>query len=45
MIIAIMNQLIHGYSGIDDDVMWSIVQADIPTLLANLRSLKAPSPD
>jgi uncharacterized protein with HEPN domain len=25
MVIAKRNQLIHGYAGIDDDVLWSIV--------------------
>jgi uncharacterized protein with HEPN domain len=42
MMIATRNQLIHGYLGIDDDVLWSIVQTDIPTLLANLRLLQTP---
>ena len=44
MIIATRNQLIHGYVGIDDDVLWSIVETDIPTLLVNLRLLQAPKP-
>lgn len=44
MIIATRNQLIHGYVGIDDDVLWSIVQTDIPTLLANPRLLKTQEP-
>lgn len=39
MFIATRNQLIHGYAGIDDDVLWSIVQTDIPDLLAALREL------
>ena len=30
MVIATRNQLIRGYVGIDDDVLWSIVQIDIP---------------
>ena len=44
MMIATRNQLIHGYLGIDDDVLWSIVQTDIPTLLVNLRLLKTQEP-
>jgi Protein of unknown function DUF86 len=28
------NQLIHGYAGIDDDVVWSFVQTDLPDLLS-----------
>jgi uncharacterized protein with HEPN domain len=39
-IIATRNQLIHGYLGIDNDVLWSIVQDDIPSLLQQLRSLR-----
>jgi uncharacterized protein with HEPN domain len=44
MMIATTNQLIHGYLGIDDDVLWSIVLTDIPKLLANLRLLQTPEP-
>jgi uncharacterized protein with HEPN domain len=40
MVIATRNQLIHGYAGIDDDVLWSIVQTEIPALLIALRTLK-----
>ena len=39
-IIATRNQLIHGYLGIDNDVLWSIVQDDIPSLLQQLQTLK-----
>lgn len=39
MVIATRNQLIHGYAGIDDDVLWSIVQTDVPALLIALRAL------
>lgn len=44
LMIATRNRLIHGYLGIDDDVLWTIVQDDIPSLLAQLRALKARSP-
>lgn len=40
MIIATRNRLIHGYLGIDDDTLWSIVRDDVPNLLTQLRSLK-----
>ena len=40
MIIATRNQLIHGYLGIDNDTLWSIVQDDVPELLPMLKSLK-----
>jgi uncharacterized protein with HEPN domain len=39
MVIATRNQLIHGYAGIDDDVLWSIIETDIPALLIALREL------
>ena len=41
MLIATRNQLIHGYLGIDNETLWSIVETDIPALLINLRDLKA----
>ena len=40
MIIATRNQLIHGYLGIDDDTLWSIIQDDVPELLPMLKVLK-----
>lgn len=30
MIIATRNRLIHGYLGIDNDTLWSIIRDDIP---------------
>lgn len=41
LVIATRNRLIHGYLGIDDDVLWSIIQDDVPALLVELRALKA----
>jgi uncharacterized protein with HEPN domain len=41
MIIATRNRLIHGYLGIDDDTVWSIVRDDVPALLSSLRSIRA----
>ena len=35
--IATRNRLIHGYLGIDNDTLWSIIQDDIPTLITELR--------
>lgn len=40
MIIATRNRLIHGYLGIDDDTLWSIIQDDVPGLLPLLKALK-----
>ena len=39
-IIATRNQLIHGYLGIDNDVLWSIVRDDIPLLIQQIQKLK-----
>lgn len=41
MIIATRNRLIHGYLGIDDDTLWSIINDDVPELLTLLRELKS----
>lgn len=43
-IVATRNVLIHGYIGIDDDVLWSIVQEDVPKLLEALRRLSKGEP-
>ena len=39
-VIATRNRLIHGYLGIDNDTLWSIVERDIPPLLDSLRALR-----
>lgn len=39
-VVATRNRLIHGYLGIDNDILWSIIQDDIPFLLKELKSLK-----
>lgn len=41
MIIATRNRLAHAYLGIDDDVLWNIIQDEVPALLKQLRKLKA----
>lgn len=38
-IIGTRNRLAHGYLGIDDDVIWDIIQTDIPGLLVALGRL------
>ena len=43
LIIATRNRLIHGYLGIDNDTLWSILQDDVPALLPLLRSLREAS--
>jgi uncharacterized protein with HEPN domain len=39
-IIAMRNRLIHGYLGIDNDILWSVIETDIPELLSQLYSLQ-----
>lgn len=41
MMVATRNKLIHGYLGIDNDTLWSIIQDDVPVLLKELNKLKA----
>ncbi len=38
--IATRNRLIHGYLGIDNDTLWSIIKSDIPALLPLLIALR-----
>lgn len=40
MVVATRNKLIHGYLGIDNDTLWSIIQGDVPALLNELQRLK-----
>lgn len=41
LIIATRNRLIHGYLGIDNDTLWSIITDDTPSLLSQLQTLKS----
>lgn len=43
-IIAARNRLIHGYLGIDDDILWSMIQDDVPELLSRLEALQKEAP-
>ena len=38
-IIGTRNRIIHGYLGIDTDLIWNIVKEDIPALLPALRKM------
>jgi uncharacterized protein with HEPN domain len=38
-VIATRNRLIHGYLGIDNDTLWSIVEDDIDPLILGLRAI------
>ena len=44
LVIATRNRLIHGYLGIDNDTLWSIVRGDIPELLPQLIALRGKLP-
>tara|TARA_B100000287_G_scaffold405394_1_gene428948 strand:- start:810 stop:1139 length:330 start_codon:yes stop_codon:yes gene_type:complete len=39
MMVATRNQLIHGYLGIDNDILWNIISTDIPDLLDSLQAI------
>ena len=38
-IISLRNRLIHGYDSIDFDILWAIVQSDLPDLVENLKKI------
>lgn len=38
-VIGTRNRIIHGYLGIDDDLIWGIVYQSVPELTPHLRAL------
>ena len=38
-VIGMRNRLIHGYLGIDDELVWSAVRDELPPLLTALRTI------
>lgn len=38
---AMRNQLIHGYLGIDLEIVWDVVQVELPSLLEQCVQLRA----
>lgn len=38
-VVATRNRLAHGYLGLDDDVIWDIIQTDLPDLLVEAKRL------
>jgi uncharacterized protein with HEPN domain len=40
-IIAMRNQLIHAYPGIDLDVVWDVAQVELPLLILQLKAVMA----
>lgn len=43
-IVGVRNILIHGYLGIDNDIVWDIVTKEIHNLLPDLERLEAAKP-
>jgi uncharacterized protein with HEPN domain len=37
-IVGLRNRLIHGYDEVDFDILWDIIQVDLPPLIAELQS-------
>lgn len=40
-IVAMRNQLIHGYLGIELEIVWDVVQVELPSLLEQCVQLRA----
>ena len=38
-IVSLRNRLIHGYDAVDFDIMWSIIQSDLPDLIEKLENI------
>ncbi len=38
-IIGLRNRLIHGYDAVDFDILWAIVQMDVPLLISQLEQI------
>jgi uncharacterized protein with HEPN domain len=37
--IAARNRLIHGYDSVDFDILWAIIQNDLPVLITRLKEI------
>lgn len=38
-VVGLRNRLIHGYDEVDFDVLWKILQQDLPALIASLERI------
>ena len=38
-IIAFRNRLIHGYASVSDELVWGVVEANLPTLRREVEAL------
>jgi len=36
-VVGLRNRLVHGYDAVDMNILWAIVQDDLPPLIAELR--------
>ena len=41
---GLRNRLIHGYDDVDFDILWDVVQNDLPALISQLQSIVSPKP-
>jgi uncharacterized protein with HEPN domain len=41
-IVDLRNRLIHGYDSVNFDILWAIVQHDLPRLVTELRKIDLP---
>lgn len=41
-VIGLRSRLVHGYDSVDFDILWDIVQTDLPALIAELRKALDP---
>ena len=44
-IIGMRNRLVHAYFAIELDIVWKVVQDDLPPLIAQLEPLVPPEPE
>lgn len=40
-VIATRNRIAHGYLGLDNDTLWSIIQDDVPALIKLLEEVRS----
>ncbi len=43
-IIGMRHEVVHDYLGVDEDIVWQVVTADLPRLVAALEPLVPPAP-
>jgi uncharacterized protein with HEPN domain len=44
-IVAFRNVLVHGYTGVDDRLVWGMIERELTKLTATLANLLATAPD